>query len=370
MTNRERLALALSYKKTDRLCFSPLCDGYFSAGLPAQGFKDDLLAALTYTGCDILLRHAPCYREVYESIEVRTEESGGKYRTHYDTPAGGVYFDCYFKNGTRFLSKHLIESAADVRVAEYIARHTFYEPAFEEFTRCEELIGEAGAATATAPCSPVMEVLQVLAGIENATYLFMDEREAMDSLFSALHERNKRVYGLLGGLPSPYVFAYEDTSTTVLNLEWMNDYAVPYLNDYAELLHSAGKKYLTHMCGKLGGFCPQISRVRSDGIDSVCPPTTGDLTLAAARAAFPDKVLIGGIEPPSMVLLGRKQLLSGVVNTLNELQSKTGIVLSSGDAVPYGADINTIKAIADMLKELGEKSLEPGIPQAIVEKYL
>jgi hypothetical protein len=105
----------------------------------------------------------------------------------------------------------------------------------------------------------------------------------------------------------------------MLNNEWMSEYAVPALNDYADIMRGAGKKYITHMCGKLKGFAAFIKSVRSDGIDSVCPPTTGDTPLAAARVFFSDKVIIGGIEPSAMVLKTRAELMKGTIDALNEL---------------------------------------------------
>ena len=48
MTSKERILTTLKFGETDRLCFSPLADGYFVAGLPKQGFQYDLIQALDY----------------------------------------------------------------------------------------------------------------------------------------------------------------------------------------------------------------------------------------------------------------------------------------------------------------------------------
>lgn len=370
MTNRERINASFAFQETDRLCFAPLCDGYFATGLPAQGHPNDLIAALKYIGCDIILRHAPCYTEHYENVQVSTTENNGVYTTSYSTPKGDVSFVYYFENGTRFLKKHLLKSVSDLEIMTYIAEHTYYEECFDQFTEFEEILGDDGVATATAPMSPLLEATQVLCGLENMSYFLYDEPDIVEAMFAAMHKRNIKVYELLKKLPSKYVFAYEDTSTTLISRDQMSKYAVPALNDYAKIMHEAGKTFITHMCGKLKGFMGEIAKVQSDGIDSVCPPTTGDVTLAQVRAALPNKVLIGGIEPPSMVLKNREALLSDIISTLNGIEDKRGIILSSGDAVPYGTSIETLRAISEMIRFLGEKSLKPGIDVGVIKHFL
>lgn len=362
MTSKERILTTLKFGETDRLCFSPLADGYFVAGLPKQGFQYDLIQALDYVGCDIIERHSPCYREVFDdTVKVETKEVNGRYETHYTTPVGHISNCFYFENGAMYTKKHLLEEAEDFQVMTYIARHTDYELLPELFAERQRLIGDRGIPTPTAPCSPLLETLQVLCGLENTTYMLLDEPEIVEEMFEALHERNKKVYRLLCNLDSPVVFAYEDTSTTLISRAWLNEYALPALNDYADILHNGGKMYITHMCGKLSGFKTDLAaQLKSDGIDSVCPPTTGDLPIWEARKAFPNKLLLGGIEPPSLVTVPEKQILAYVEEIIERMPTKKGFILSTGDAVPHGTSIHTLKAIADLVKSLGADSLKLG----------
>ena len=371
MTSKERILAALNFSQTDRLPYSPLADNYFAASLPAQGHEYDLIKSLRYIGCDVIERHSPCYEERHGGgVVVSTKEVGKEYETTYETPVGSIHNRFYFENGAMYTRKHLLDSVEDVKVMTYVAEHTDFVPRFDLFEERKQVIGEDGIPTPTAPCSPLMETLQVLCGLENSTYILLDEPEAMEGLFAALHERNKKVYRLLCDIDSPVVFCYEDTSTTIMSRDWLTAYALPALNEYAEILHAGGKKYITHMCGKLSGFKTEIAGVKSDGIDSVCPPTTGDLALADARTAFPNKVLIGGIEPPSLVLKSREEILRGVAETVNCVTDKRGVILSTGDAVPHGSPIETLKAIADFLKYLGPRSLSGGVDPDEIKKFL
>lgn len=362
MTSRERILASLKFEQTDRLCFSPLADNYFATSLEKQGHEYDLIKALRYIGCDIIERHSPCYRELYDdSVKTETKEDHGHYETWFHTPVGSVHNHFYFENGAMYLTKHLIDSIEDAKVMIYVVSHTRIELLPEMFEERKRYLGEDGIPTPTAPCSPLLETVQVLCGLENSTYFLLDEQETMEELFAALHERNKTIYRTLCKLDSPVVFCYEDTSTTLISRDWLNEYAIPALNDYADILHEGGKLFITHMCGKLTGFKGDLCFIKSDGIDSVCPPTTGDMHIWEARVAFPKKILIGGIEPPSLVQTSEAEVLRRVEEIIERMPTKAGFILSTGDAVPHGTPIGTLKAIADLIKRLGPESLKQGI---------
>lgn len=353
MTSKERILASLRFEETDRLCFSPLADNYFASSLEKQGYEYDLIKALRYIGCDIIERHSPCYREVRSGgVNVRTERDGKRFRDIYETPVGNISNCYYFENGAMFLKEHLIKTPEDAKTMAYIARHTDVELLPEAFEERKRFLGDDGIPTPTAPCSPLLETVQVLCGIENTTYFLTDEEEIMQDLFSALQERNERIYKALCKLDSPVVFCYEDTSTTIISKQWLKEYALPALNAYADILHDGGKKFITHMCGKLTGFVGELqSCLCSDGIDSLCPPTTGDLEIWDARKHFPGKILIGGIEPPSLVQKSEKEVLEKVEEILEKMPDRRGFILSTGDAVPHGTPVGVLKAIADLVKK-------------------
>jgi len=352
MTSKERILASFNFKETDRLCFSPLADNYFATSLEKQGHEYDLIKALRYIGCDIIERHSRCYREIHSGkIYARTDVSGKYFMNVYETPVGTISNRFYFENGTMFLEKHLIESVEDAKIMAYIARNTNIELLHDAFDERKRFLGDDGIPTPTAPCSPLMETLQVLCGLENTTYFLMDDEDVMLDLFDALNERNKVIYKALCDLDSPVVFCYEDTSTTIMSKNWLNEYATPYLNEYADILHNGNKKFITHMCGKLTGFVDDLQcSLKSDGIDSLCPPTTGDLNIWDARKAFPNKILIGGIEPPSLVQKSQKEILENVEEIIEKMPDRRGFILSTGDAVPHGTSIETLKAVADLVK--------------------
>lgn len=370
MSSRERLLAALRSKETDRLPWSPLIDPYFSQSLPLQGYNMEQVEAMRFIGNDIMERHIGWPQEKYEGISIREEKTADATRTYYDTAVGSLYLERRSSGNTSYISKHMVESIEDIRVFTYICKHTGYQPRIEEFAARDAYIGDSGIATLTGNMSPIQELLQHSCGVENTVYLLADYEDEMLELFNAMHERNKRQYEVLLQYPCEVIFDYEDTSTTVMNRMMFTEYSMPFFNDYADMVHESGKVFITHMCGKLNGFKEDIAKGRQDGIDSVCPPSTGDLCSWEARAAFGSKLLIGGIEPPSLVRMSTRETLNTVVEIINKVIDKRGFILSTGDAVPYGTPINNLKCITDLIARLGPASLGCGVDLHIVEEVL
>ncbi len=371
MTSRERLFEALHSRETDRMPWAPLMDGYFTSSLPKQGHPDDLIYAAKFTGCDFLERHVAGPEEIMEGVTIRTESNDAGSRTYYETRVGTAYTERKNSGNTNYVSKHMVESIEDAKVFQYIAEHTTYRPRIEEFLARDQQIGDMGMATLSGNMSPVQETLQFLSGVENTVYLMADYPEEMEALFEAMQQRNIRQYQALLQYPCGVIIDYEDTSTTVMSRSMFTEYSLPAINTYADLCHEAGKLYITHMCGKLSGFVKEVGSGRQDGVDSVCPPFTGDLCPWDARKEWgAKKVVIGGIDPPRLSMITEREAVETAVEVMEKLENKVGFILSTGDAVPHGTPIGNLKAIADLIKALGSGSLTQTPDREIVKSFL
>ncbi|MGI5959335.1 MAG: uroporphyrinogen decarboxylase family protein [Massiliimalia sp.] len=371
MTNRERLIAALHSQEVDRLPYAPLIDPYFVNSLPKQGFEADFVKACRMIGNDIMERHVAGPSSVIKGLNIREEKSGNKTCKYFETPVGTLVEERTDSGETNYVSKHMVETLEDLKVYQYMCENTTYTPNIEAFVAREREIGDDGMATLTGNYSPVQELLQHMSGVENTVYLLADYPDEVEELFAVMQERNIRQYKALLEYPCDYIFDYEDTSTTVMNRTMFEDYSQPPINEYSDLVHSAGKVFITHMCGKLTGFVDLIGKGRQDGIDSVCPPDTGDLCPWDARKAWGEgKVVIGGIDPPSLVFMNRNETVEKVVEIIKKVENKRGFVLSTGDAVPYGTPVENLKVIADLIKAMGPASLTTDVDPELVKRFL
>lgn len=371
MTGRERLLATFRREAVDRLPWSLCMDGYFTSSLPQQGYNMDLLQTLRFLKNDIMERHVPIFRLVSEGVERACVERGGERLNTLTTPVGQISERHVHTGQTWYLKKPYITNLEDAKVYGWICEHSRYEPDFEPFLREDALIGEDGLATPSGPLTPIQQLLQHLCRIENTVYLMEDEPEEMAALLAAIHRLNLSAYRIMAESPAPVVFTYEDTSTTVMSKRMYLEYSAPQLDEYADILHRAGKCYIVHMCGKLRGFAGEVGAGRMDGIDSLCPPTTGDFWAHEARTSWPDKIIIGGLEPPYLQRASQEQALRYAVDVVNRMAPGKGFILSSGDAVSYATPIGNLSLIARLVERYGALPLSGQIdPDEAVDALL
>lgn len=353
MTNRERLLCCFNREETDRVPWSPLIDGYYISSLPEQNIHLDIIEAMRYIGCDIMERHVAMPQTTFENVVIRREEShdGSSFRTWYETPVGNVFEERKYSGQTSFITRPLIENEKDIKIYEYIVNDMRFHDDIENFILRDKLIGDDGLATTSGMLTPIQQLLQHLAGVENTVYLMYDYPELMDELLEVMHEKNKEFYQVLAHYPTKAVFAYEDTSSTVMSRSMFTDYSLPAINDYARILHESGKLFITHMCGCLNAFKEDIGKGLQDGVDSVCPPDTGDLYVWEARKTWGDnKIIIGGIDPPALSRMTVAESVKTAKEILDKMRGERGFILSTGDAVPYGTPIQNLIEITKIVK--------------------
>ena len=342
-------------------------DGYYTSSLPAQGYSMDLIETLRFLRSDIMERHVPMVREKVKNLSVREIVKGDTITYEYVTPVGVLTEERKRSGKTTYRSKLLLRSVDHLKIYQYIVENTTYVPCFADFVARDQFIGADGMATPSGNLTPVQSLLQHLMGVEGVVYNLVDYPDEMNQLLEAMHQKNLESYQLLAESPSPVVFTYEDTSTTVMSPGMYLTYSAPQLEEYARMLHRADKIFITHMCGKLKGFADLIGVGTMDGVDSLCPPTTGDLWAHEARELWgEDKVIIGGVEPPALVWMSVEETVEYVTDVLNRMAPGRAFILSTGDAVSYGTPIENLLAITAIVEQHGQYPLQGGIDPAVI----
>jgi uroporphyrinogen-III decarboxylase len=238
----------------------------------------------------------------------------------------------------------------DVKVLQYVWEHTHFEEVFAGFRDRIRVIGDDGIPTSDGPQSPIQHFYMFLCGVQATTYLLLDHPAELAECFAIMHQKNLEHYRLVCESPTNVVIDYENTSSTVISPAFYRQYSESYINEYADICHSANKQFITHMCGKLSAFTPELRQGRQDGFDSLCPPTTGDIWASQARTAWGrDKVIIGGVEPAALARMDVPETRAYVTRVLDEMPTLRRFVLSTGDATPYGTPVENLRAVADVV---------------------
>lgn len=353
MTNRERLMAAFKHEKTDRVPWSPLVDEYFSGSLPDMGYPP--MSNIDFgklIGYDIMERHVNPYKwSINSNVTYHQQIRGSEAFTVYETPVGTI--SSVFKNSKTGggITKFPISTLNDMKVYQYVIENSIVEPDYTKFSEVDNYIGDHGMATASIYETGITNMISRMMGLETMVYMKYDYPDEFDELVTAFHEFNKSILKITCQSPAQAIFSYEGTSTTTISADMYYNYSMPQDNDYADIVHSFGKFFIVHMCGKLTGFKDMISSGRMDGIDSLCPPAAGDVTLAEGLKYFPGKLLIGGLEPPALSSMTVKETERYVTDILEECRYSNCFILSTGDAAAYGTPVENIGKVLEIAKK-------------------
>jgi len=353
MSGRERMLAALHRQPVDRIPWSPLLDDYFLSSVPA-GVPREAFAFCRYIGSDIFEWHPTARRTIYRDVTISSHRDGDQVWTTIETPVGRLTERRQVTPVTTFIVEPKIKSVADFGPYLYWVEHTEYQPDYESFLDVERRIGEDGLAIVSGPQSPAQFHIGEDMGLERFVYFVSDSPEELTAFLDAIHEKQKQAYRIAAESPAVAVLAPEDVSTSTMSPTLFVRFTRRYLNEYADIVHAAGKLFLAHMCGLLKGMAPYIADSRIDGIESLTPPTTGDLPVDQARAAWPGKVIIGGLEPKTLAMCSEPEVRAHVVDTLSRAAPGDGFILSTGDATAHGTPVRNLMAVTEVVRERGQ----------------
>ena len=373
MSPRERLRAAFAGRPTDRVPWSPCVDGYFLSSLPEDG-KLDEAGLHRAIGSDALLRHVMVYTRSTPGlgpltrpdhnprIELRVERTReGGHRVFYETPVGTLTEEFRANpespNIPWFLKRKLV-TIDDVKVYMYALEAARLEPHPGPFERAVESLGDDGLVTTSGPASPMETLINIEMGVEALTYALRDDPATMEECFSLMQELHLRGYRIIAESPAEVVISYENTSTTLTSPANYRRYDLGHCNEYAAICREAGKTYLTHMCGKLRGFSEHLARSRQDGFIDIAPAPTGDVRMGEAKRSWArDRILVGGIDATASTSLSPEEMRCYVRDLLEEVREEAGdlrrFALGTGDALPKGAPLPTLRAISSAAREYG-----------------
>jgi len=373
MTGKSRLLAAFNHEKTDRIAWSPLICGYYTLDLP-EPLKGDDLATQRAIGCDILERYAITYRPhiplgvpktslwqiksdefKFGNVKARTIWKDGSLKRHFETPLGTIT-DAFVIDDTSpwmmFPVEHKIKSLEDVAIYQYLIESQQYYSTYDYYLDISEEIGDEGVAATIAPITPFETLLEVEIGMSNFHYLLHDHPREMRELMDLMHRKNLDACEIVAQSPAEVAIIYENTSTSNMSPSMFPEYVLGYLNDYADIFHRSGKWLFVHMCGKLRSIVNEVGQGEYDGVVDIAPPPTGDLDLAEVKEFLGERmVVMGGIDATTFASLKPEAMKEHVWILLDRLPSIEGVILGSGDAVPKGTPLESLKAITEAVKE-------------------
>jgi len=285
-------------------------------------------------------------------VSVVHERAGGveARRTVYETPVGtvselsrpGAY-------GTWRLVEHRIKRLDDYRVAEFMARNTRYEPAYEEFLLAREQMGADGYVLGSSQYSPLLEIQVCLLGIERFCVELLDHEAEVLSLYEALRESQRRMYRVVARSPVEACLYGGNIMQETLGPERIELYVAPCWQEFAELMHEEGKLLGVHLDANNSLLLGPVARSPLDFIEAFTPPPDCDTSVAEARAAWPGKAL--WLNFPSSAHLREPDRIRQLTRALiAEAGDRRGFLLGVTEDVPRQVLLRSLSAILDVVE--------------------
>lgn len=356
MSGKERILAALRRQEVDRVPCVPLVVSY------SQGaFRDDepQLIPDIMRAANLDIWHQFMGDKIFSfipmpdaGIERFTKFDRGEQINGYNTPVGTIYerVRSGIANSLNPQAKHMLETVEDLKVYYYIREHSFpwVVDTSENYNWEMSKIGDDGIIVHMAnDMSPFKNFIELLAGVENTYYMMDDDPDLFDATMNLMHEQNKQGYRMmLEQSPQCEVFgSSENISWTTMSPALYEEYTLNQLNDYADIIHEYGKIAAFHMCGKLSLLKGQLAQGKFDAISDISPAPTGDTELWEAAEWWPNIAVKGGIECNEFVADDPKIVYNKCMKILEKTQGRNGVLLGSGDSVPYGVTLEHLRAM-------------------------
>ncbi len=368
MNNRERLLAILSGRPPDRIPWIPRLLIWYTAHKRAGTLPERYGGwSLREIERDLELgtpaRDGQIFRTELRDVEVRQNWlSPSELVTEYETPVGMV--STFFRGSDLsretglgdFQVEFMLKGREDYAVVEYIVEHTGYIPAYEEYMAYEQEVGEDGYPMVQCGDCPFHHWMRALVGYNNAYYHLSDYPNEVERLLAVMEERDREsVWKLMADSPAGLILHGVHLSSQMTPPRIFDRYILPYYQDLSALLRSRGKVLALHADNDTRQILERIERAGFGMAECFATYPLVPTTLAEARAAWGNRVIIwGGI--PSTILeepYSDAQFERYMDDLFQTIAPGDAFILGVSDNVMPGARIERLRRITQMVEERG-----------------
>ncbi len=347
LSSRERLTRLFEGKPIDRVPVWPLFPfhrlHYYADIYALECYRPVVEAARRYA--DVFDRRAPetgfC---LSASPEIRLREErrleGGRRLARRTVRWRGLELTQEgVLDGERLQpARHWVD---DVALLGRILEMPYERPAFdlEQFERERAELGEAGLMMID--IGDPLQVLYRLMSVETFAVATLADRGLLLEFLDEMYRRYLDLYGWLldhGVGPVYFIVGAEFAGPPVVSPADFGELSARYVKGIVDLIRSGGMYSIVHYHGNLSRVLTGMAAIAPDGLHTVEAPPVGDCTLAQARQALGDTILIGNIQYDDFRRLAPDEMERLVERTIEE--GGGGRFVLSPTAGPYEESIS------------------------------
>jgi hypothetical protein len=367
MTDRERILAIIEGRLPDRIPWIPRLQIWYDAhrlrgDLPARYKGWDLRRVEEDLRMGTPARDGRVFRTELDGVEVRTERAGDDSITTYTTSKGSVFT---VSRGSTTLSeggiagglvvKHMITTSEDYPVVEEIIRRTRIIPTYAEYLAYDAEVGDAGLPLVAMGPDPMYRIIQDLVGYNNVYYHLHDDRARVMHLYNVLEEQAREIQQVVLDSPATLILHGEHFDSQFTPPRIFRSTMLPYFQDFADRLHARGKVMVCHADADTSHLLELIQEAGFDMAECFVTAPMVPVTLAEARAAFGDRVIIWGGVPSSILCepVSDAAFEDYMRELFYTIAPGHAFILGVADNVMAEAKFERIERITEMVATLG-----------------
>ena len=359
MTTRERISAAIRGEELDRFpVWLKMANDTWRSSQPQPYRSMDSVELLRACGCDPMVGVGTAVRHEAPHVTTTVERNGTLRRTVHETPDGKLCgeerLDPY--TNSWHPTAFMVGAPEDLRALRWVYEGTSYAVDPDSAARAAERQraledDDVFTMTGIGP-SPVMNLIQHIAGPVQTFYLMVDVPELFREVSDAMHaDRMRFLAARLPHEPADTFWLTENTSTTLISPAIFEGFCAPHLADYGRAALEAGIIPVHHMCGTLNALLEMIDPLPAMANEAYTTRPLGDVSLAEGRTRMPSKCLIGGTNA-TLWLSSPEEIIRTVAEDLAGCPDRRRIFLTSAGVLPPPVSFEKARRTVEGLKGL------------------
>ena len=351
MTPRQRVEVALGGGHTDKTPFT-----MYESMIPQCSAE----RAMRNRGLCVVQRMM-VFKTHYPNVTI-TRHTGRQddkpmVRTVYETPVGTLSTLSQPAGFTSWRREKMFKGPADYKALLFLIRDAQFEASYEPFAAAQEAFGDDAIFRAALGLEPLQQLISSdYLAMEAFCIEWMDRRDEILKLYDALVAKRREVYPIVAASPASHANYGGNVVPEVIGLDTFEEYYVQHYNEAAEVMHAAGKLIGCHFDANCKLLSEAIAGADLDYIEAFTPAPDSDMTLAEARAAWPDKVIWLNF-PSSVHLRPDAEVEATAYDLADQVPTPDGLIVGITEDMPADRWRDSCAAIMDGLdRHAAEKS--------------
>jgi hypothetical protein len=328
MTPRQRVETVLHFRRADRVpftvyeCMIPQCAA-------ERRMRNDGLCIVKRMG--VFTTHRPNVK----TTQLTYWDNGRQLvKTVPETPAGTLAAVSEPAGFTHWQREYPFKGPNDYKAILSLIQDERYEENYRPFAEAIEAFGDDAICRAGIALEPLQQLVSGgLLSPEDFCLEWMDRRDEILKLYDALVANRRRMYPLVAQSPAGHANYGGNVVPEIIGPEVFRTYYLPHYQEAAEVFHRHGKLIGCHFDANCRPLAAGIAQSGLDYIEAFTPGPPTDMTLADARAAWPNQVLWLNF-PSAVHLKPDAEVAAATVSLLDELENPDGVIMGITEDMP------------------------------------